>query len=134
MIHLQQVSKLYRTDRVETTALDNINLEIGKGEFISVMGPSGCGKSTLARCIVRLLEPTSGALRFRGDDITHLNRRGLAPLRRAADGGPVRTQRSLLDYSRLGRQEDHCFRSVKKVLFVFGDNGSKVLMGERGQG
>ncbi len=41
MIRLENVSKLYRTDRVETTALDNINLEIGKGEFVSIMGPSG---------------------------------------------------------------------------------------------
>ena len=47
MIHLQQVSKKYRTERVETTALDNINLEVQAGEFISIMGPSGCGKSTL---------------------------------------------------------------------------------------
>jgi len=47
MIRLEQVSKLYRTERVETTALDNVNLEVEKGAFVSIMGPSGCGKSTL---------------------------------------------------------------------------------------
>ena len=63
MINLQQVSKLYRTDRIETTALDNINLEIGKGEFVSIMGPSGCGKSTLLNLMGLLDEPSGGRSR-----------------------------------------------------------------------
>jgi oligopeptide/dipeptide ABC transporter ATP-binding protein len=63
-------------------AVDDISLVLGEGETIGIVGESGCGKSTFARCIVRLLEPNEGTLRFRGQDITHLGRRDLNPVRR----------------------------------------------------
>jgi putative ABC transport system ATP-binding protein len=81
MINLQQVSKLYRTDRVETTALDNINLEIGKGEFVSVMGPSGCGKSTLLNLMGLLDEPSRGKVALDGKSIDRYGDRDLAQVR-----------------------------------------------------
>jgi len=81
MIHLQQVSKRYRTDRVETTALDNINLDVAKGEFISVMGPSGCGKSTLLNLIGLLDAPTSGNVALDGKAIARYGDRDLAKVR-----------------------------------------------------
>jgi putative ABC transport system ATP-binding protein len=69
MIKLSRVSKLYRTERIETTALDNINLDIAKGEFVSVMGPSGCGKSTLLNLIGLLDEPSSGEVELDGSRV-----------------------------------------------------------------
>ncbi|HEX9945277.1 MAG TPA: ABC transporter ATP-binding protein [Thermoanaerobaculia bacterium] len=81
MIHLQQVSKLYRTERIETTALDNINLDIEKGEFVSVMGPSGCGKSTLLNLMGLLDEPSAGKVSLDGKAIDRYGDRALARLR-----------------------------------------------------
>jgi oligopeptide/dipeptide ABC transporter ATP-binding protein len=63
-------------------AVDDVSVSLVEGQTLGIVGESGCGKSTLARCMVRLLEPTAGTLRFGGDDITHLSRRRLRPFRR----------------------------------------------------
>ena len=63
-------------------AVDDVSLSLAEGQTLGIVGESGCGKSTLARCLVRLLEPTSGVLRFHGADITHLGRKKLQPFRR----------------------------------------------------
>lgn len=70
MIKLENISKTYRTRSVETLALDNINLEVKPGEFVSVMGPSGCGKSTLLNIIGLLDEPDKGLLQLEGNLIS----------------------------------------------------------------
>jgi peptide/nickel transport system ATP-binding protein len=63
-------------------AVEDVSLEIAPGEVVGLVGESGSGKSTVANCILRLLEPTSGSIRLRGTDITHLSRGALRPLRR----------------------------------------------------
>jgi putative ABC transport system ATP-binding protein len=81
MIRLEQVSKQYRTERIETTALDNINLDVEKGDFISIMGPSGCGKSTLLNLMGLLDEPTRGRVAIDEKTIDRYGDRELAKLR-----------------------------------------------------
>ena len=68
IIQLSGVNKIYRTDKIETMALENVNISIEKGEFVSIMGPSGCGKSTLLNIIGLLDEPTSGTVKIDGTE------------------------------------------------------------------
>ncbi|MDE5805068.1 MAG: ATP-binding cassette domain-containing protein, partial [Paramuribaculum sp.] len=62
MIKLQEITKVYQTRDIETTALENVNVSVERGEFVSIMGPSGCGKSTLLNIIGLLDRPTSGTV------------------------------------------------------------------------
>ena len=66
IIKLTGFDKIYRTKEIETQALENVNLEVGKGEFLSIMGPSGCGKSTLLNIIGLLDSPTNGTIEMNG--------------------------------------------------------------------
>jgi len=66
MIKLTNLQKVYRTKEIETVALENVNIEVAKGEFLSVMGPSGCGKSTLLNIIGLLDAPTTGLIEIDG--------------------------------------------------------------------
>lgn len=69
MLKLHNLSKVYRTDEVETVALDNVNIEIESGEFVAIMGPSGCGKSTLLNIIGMLDSPSSGDYIFMDENV-----------------------------------------------------------------
>ena len=82
MIKLQNLSKVYRTAYMETTALNKINIEIGKGEFVAVMGPSGCGKSTLLNVIGMIDSPSEGDYIFDGQEIGHSSENELVDLRK----------------------------------------------------
>ena len=69
MLKLHNLSKFYRTDEVETVALDNVNIEIESGEFVAIMGPSGCGKSTLLNIVGMLDSPSDGDYIFMGENV-----------------------------------------------------------------
>lgn len=81
IIKLQNINKIYRTEEIETVALENVNLNVEKGEFVSVMGPSGCGKSTLLNIVGLLDTPTSGIVTIADCDTTKLNDNSLAQFR-----------------------------------------------------
>ena len=82
MLSMREVSRVYRTDTVETTALDGIFLDVADGEFVAIMGPSGCGKSTLLNVIGMLDSPTSGSYVFNGTEVAKLSESKLADFRK----------------------------------------------------
>ena len=81
MITLTNLEKIYRTKEIETVALENVNLTVNKGEFLSIMGPSGCGKSTLLNIIGLLDSPTSGSVEIAGTNTVNMNDKQLATFR-----------------------------------------------------
>ncbi|MDP4291542.1 MAG: ABC transporter ATP-binding protein [Bacteroidota bacterium] len=86
MIKTVNLSKIFRADEVETTALENINFEVTKGEFVAIMGPSGCGKSTLLNIIGLLDNPNSGEYYFDGTEISRFTERQRTELRKGNIG------------------------------------------------
>jgi len=82
MIKTENLTKIFRTDEVETIALSNVNLEIQKGEFVAIMGPSGCGKSTLLNILGLLDNPTEGNYFFLGQEVADFTERQRARLRK----------------------------------------------------
>jgi putative ABC transport system ATP-binding protein len=86
IIETENLMKLYRTEEVETTALDGIKLSVAEGEFVSIMGPSGCGKSTLLHVLGLIDNPSAGSYRFLGEEVARYRERQRAPLRKANIG------------------------------------------------
>jgi len=82
MIRTNKLVKIYRTDEVETTAINELDIEIKEGEFVSIMGPSGCGKSTLLNLLGMIDSPSSGEYFFREEEIGHLSERGRSNIRK----------------------------------------------------
>ena len=75
MIKIEELTKIFRTEAVETTALNGVSLEVKEGEFVAIMGPSGCGKSTLLSILGLLDNPTSGNYYLDGEEVGHLKER-----------------------------------------------------------
>jgi putative ABC transport system ATP-binding protein len=82
MIRITDLEKTYRTEEVETVALNKLSLYVKEGEFVAVMGPSGCGKSTLLNILGMLDDPDSGSFLFNGEEIAQYNERKRANLRK----------------------------------------------------
>ena len=81
MIKLTGIYKIYRTNEIETLALENVNLDVAKGEFVSIMGPSGCGKSTLLNIMGLLDAPSSGKIEINGTSVESMKDKELAAFR-----------------------------------------------------
>jgi putative ABC transport system ATP-binding protein len=99
MIRMEGVEKVYRTDTIETVALSEVNLEVGEGDFVSVMGPSGCGKSTLLNIMGLLDAPTKGRLQIGGRAVDSYRDRDLAARRNQEIGFVFQTFHLIPDLS-----------------------------------
>ena len=99
MIRLKDIEKVYRTDKIETVALSNINLDIQEGSFISIMGPSGSGKSTLLNILGLLDAPTSGTVRLNGSEVKSYKDKYLARVRNEQIGFIFQTFHLIPDLS-----------------------------------
>ena len=86
IITLSGIEKVYRTKEIETTALENVNLEVNEGEFLSIMGTSGCGKSTFLNIIGLLDKATKGSVSILGNDCSTMSDRELSHFRNANIG------------------------------------------------
>jgi putative ABC transport system ATP-binding protein len=86
MLKLHNLSRVYQTEDVETSALNNVNIEIAPGEFVAIMGPSGCGKSTLLNTIGMLDSPSSGDYIFNGENVAGYTEKQLSVIRKQSIG------------------------------------------------
>lgn len=86
MIKTKDLKKIYTTEEVETTALNNVNLNVQEGEYVAIMGPSGCGKSTLLNVLGMIDNPSSGEYHFLDNEVSKYSERQRASLRKANIG------------------------------------------------
>jgi putative ABC transport system ATP-binding protein len=86
MIKIQNLEKVFRTEEIETVALDNVSFEVEKGEFVAVMGPSGCGKSTLLNILGLLDNPTKGGYLLDGEEVGNLKEKNRTKVRKGNIG------------------------------------------------
>ncbi len=82
MIKIKDLEKIYRTEEVETVALNKLSLDVKEGEFVAIMGPSGCGKSTLLNILGLLDDPDGGSFQFNSIEVAKFNERKRADLRK----------------------------------------------------
>ncbi len=117
MIRTENLSKIFRTDEVETTALNQVSFEIQKGEFVAIMGPSGCGKSTLLNILGLLDNPSEGGYFFLENEVSGFSERQRAKLRKQ-NIGFVFQNFNLID-------ELNVFENVELPLIYLGYNSSE---------
>ena len=90
MIKTNNLTRIFRTDEIETTALNKVSIEIKQGEFVAVMGPSGCGKSTMLNILGLLDTPTGGDFFFFGENVSKFSEKQRAKLRKNNKSGHIK--------------------------------------------
>lgn len=116
MIKIKGLTKVFRTDEIETIALNDVTLDINQGEFVAIMGPSGCGKTTLLNILGMIDLPSAGKYFFIGEDVTHLKERIRAKKRKGKIGF-IFQNFNLID-------ELNVFENVELPLIYMGMNSS----------
>jgi putative ABC transport system ATP-binding protein len=117
MIKTENLSKLFLTEEVETTALDMLNIEVTKGEFVAIMGPSGCGKSTLLNILGLLDNPSNGKFFFIDNEVSKMSEKKRAALRKS-NIGFVFQNFNLID-------EMNVFENIELPLLYLGISASE---------
>ena len=130
MIKAENLTKVYRTDEIETTALNSLKLEIEQGEFVAIMGPSGCGKSTLLNIMGLLDSPTEGSYRFLEKETAGYSERDRARMRKGNIGFIFQSfnlideltvfENAELPLQYLGFNSSECKEKVEKALEEMG--------------
>ena len=113
MIELTGINKIYRTNEIETQALENVNLNVEKGEFLSIMGPSGCGKSTLLNIMGLLDAPTSGTIKIAGTVVEGMKDKELAAFRRGSEEGRTEPPYATHAFTTIRRSVPACCDSTR---------------------
>ena len=101
MIKITNICKVFRTEEIETVALDNVSFEIKDGEFVSIMGPSGCGKSTLLNILGLLDNPTSGSYQLLGQEVAQLKEKDRTKFRKGNIGFVFQFHQLLSEFTAL---------------------------------
>lgn len=118
MIKTVNLQKIFKTEEVETWALNNVNLEIKAGEFVAIMGPSGCGKSTLLNILGLLDNPTEGTYELNGTDVSKFTEAQRTNLRKGVIGFVFQSF-NLID-------ELNVFENIELPLLYMGDSGGRT--------
>ena len=116
MIKINNLTKIYTTEEVETTALNSISLEIKDGEFVAIMGPSGCGKSTLVNLLPRFYDLTKGRILIDGVNIRD-DLRGNRIVQDLFDASSNRTNRKISE-QKLGNEQTRAQIAVNRIAVV----------------
>ena len=103
MIKTVNLQKIFKTEEVETWALNNVNLEIKAGEFVAIMGPSGCGKSTLLNILGLLDNPTEGTYELNGTDVSKFTEAQRTNLRKGVIGFVFQSFNLIDELNEIGR-------------------------------
>ena len=128
MIKIEGLSKFFRTEEVETIALNGVSMEVKDGEFVAIMGPSGCGKSTLLNILGLLDNPTSGDYYLAGKEVGHLKEKERTQVRKAIARAVVSNPKIILADEPTGNLDSKNGAEVMQLLTELNKEGTTIVM------